>query len=396
MVSRSPTRPEAPHARHRFDRAWLEVDAGALRHNAAVLRARAGVPLVVMVKANSYGIGAVRVCQALGVPFSGATAHPEAPWGVGIASLDEAEELRQAGCEGRILCLTPLLPDELNRAKALGVRPALHRAEDIRQWGAISGGPYHLGIDTGMSRAGIRWDQVATLRDTLLAVPPEGVFTHFHSADESLASREQQDQRFEAALAELAGVLPSALLLHRDNSGGIASRTSGSPGHLARPGIALYAGLFAEELGLRQVVHLRARIIDVREVHAGETVSYGATWTAQGTRRIATVTVGYADGYRRHLSNAGRVLVRGHACPVVGRVTMDMTMIDVTDVPSCAPGDIATLVGRDGGQELTTEAVAAMGGLSPYELLVGLTLRVPSVVRENDRVDVPLTAQVPE
>lgn len=387
--------PTPPHA---FDRAWLDVDLDALRWNAAALRTRAGVPLLLLVKANSYGLGAEAVCRALGVPFADDRYAPpvgtEAPWGVGVASLDEAESLRRAGCQGRIVCCTPLLATELPRAKHLAVRPALHRAEDIDAWRALAGGPYHLAIDTGMARAGMRWDTVEAVREAVRAVPPEGVFTHFHSADESLPSRIEQDERFEEALARLADVLPPDILRHRDNSGGIESRTGGSPGELARAGIALYAGLFAEALQLKQTVHLRARVVDLREVHDGESVSYGATWTARGTRRIATLTAGYADGYRRHLSNAGQVLLHGRRCPVVGRVTMDMTMIDVTDVP-CALGDVATMIGRDGSDCLTTEAVATLGGLSPYELLVGLALRVPAVYHDQLPASYPSVHSVP-
>lgn len=364
-----------------YARAWLDVDLAALRHNAHQLRSRAGVPLVVMVKANSYGVGAVAVCRALGVPFDDQREAPDAPWGVGIASLDEAEQLRESGCTGRILCLQPLLAAELPRAHALAVRPALHRGDDITAWARLEGPelPYHLSIDTGMARAGIRWDKVGELRDALLAHPPEGVFTHFHSADESVTSRDEQDGRFAAALRELAEVLPTHVLRHSDNSGGIVSRgAAGSPGAMARPGIALYAGMFSAELGLQQVAHLRARIIDLRDVHPGESVSYGATWVATRPTTIATVAVGYADGYRRHLSNVGVVLIKGVRCPVVGRVTMDMVMVDVSDVP-CTLGDVATLLGRDGNDELTVEMVAALAGVSPYELLVGLTLRVPAV-----------------
>lgn len=377
-----------------LDRAWLEVDDDALRHNLRALRARAGVPLLVMVKANAYGLGAVDTCRALGLPFvdEPSSVPPEqAPWGAGVASLDEAEELRAAGCTARLVCSTPPRAEELPRAAALDLRPTLHRAADIAAWAALSPTgalrPWHLAIDTGMARAGVRWDEVATLRTALAAHPPEGVFTHFHSADESLASRDEQDARFEAALSALEGVLPAGCLTHRDNSGGIASRTVGSPGQLARPGIALYAGMFATELGLHQVPHLRARIVDLRHVEAGESVSYGATWTAPSRRTIATLAAGYADGYRRHLSNAGVVLIHGTRCPVVGRVTMDMTMVDVTELP-CAVGDVATLLGRDGQDELTTEWVAARGGVSPYELLVGLALRVP-VVRRADRGAAP-------
>ncbi len=362
-------------------RAWLDVDLDAVRHNVRQLRARAGVPLIVMVKANAYGIGAVAVSRALGVPFDRSPAIADAPWGLGVASLDEAAELRDAGCRGRILCFTPLLPSELARAYALGVRPALHRLEDIRAWAAAGQGgelrPYHLSIDTGMARAGARWDQVDGLRDTLHAHPPEGVFTHFHSADEDTDSRDEQEARFVDAMLALGDALPPAVLRHSDNSAAIASRTRLSPGSLARPGIAAYGGMFSELLGLRQVVHLRARVIDLRDVLAGETVSYGATWTAARPTRIATISAGYADGYRRQLSNRGEVLIGGVRCRVAGRVTMDMIMVDVTDVP-CAVGDVATLIGTDGADTLSTEHVAQVAELSPYELLVGLALRVPS------------------
>ena len=363
------------------ERAWLDVDLDAVRHNVRQLRVRAGVPLIVMVKANAYGVGAVMVSRALGVPFDRTPAGPDAPWGLGIASLDEAAALRDAGCRGRILCVTPLLASELPRARALGVRPALHRAHDIRAWADVGQGsearPYHLSIDTGMARAGVRWDQVESLRDVLRAHPPEGVFTHFHSADEDIDSRDEQDARFVDAMLDLGDALPPAVLRHSDNSAAIASRTRLSPGSLARPGIAVYAGMFSALLGLRQVVHLRARVVDLRDVATGETVSYGATWTATRPTRIATISAGYADGYRRHLSNRGEVLIGGVRCPVAGRVTMDMTMVDVTDVP-CAVGDVATLVGTDGADTVSTEQVAEMAEMSPYELLVGLTLRVPS------------------
>jgi alanine racemase len=335
----------------------------------------------------------VAVARALGVGFDDQRALPDAPWGLGIATLDEAELLREAGCLGRIVCLQPLLPNELPRAHALAVTPALHRPTDIARWATLGApeepaAPYHLSIDTGMARAGIRWDEVATLREIVQQVPPQGVFTHFHSADESLAARDEQDRRFASALAELRDVLPPDVLLHSDNSGAIVSRHAGSPGQLARPGIALYAGLFSNELGLRQVVHVRARIIDLRAVHEGESVSYGATWHAPGPRRIATIACGYADGYRRHLSNAGVVLINGVRCPVVGRVTMDMIMVDVSAV-HCDVGQVATLVGHDGQDSLTVETVAGLAGVSPYELLVGLTLRIPAVYHASIASSIP-------
>lgn len=367
-----------PHAADSW-RAWLDVDVAAVRRNAARLRAVAGVPLVAMVKADGYGTGMLEVVRALGTPWQELPAvdAPSTPWALGVATLQEAADLRAAGSTARVLCTTPLMASELAEAVALQVTPALHRPDDIRRWHTLGGGAWHLSIDTGMARAGARWDTVDALQDTLRTHAPEGVFTHFHSADLPNDSRETQEQRFDAALATLAAVLPADILVHSDNSAALAARGR-ARGHLARPGIGLYGAVVAAALGVEPVVHLRARVIDVREVRHGESVSYGATWQATGTRRIATVALGHGDGYRQAFSNRGQALLHGHPVPVVGTVSMDMTMLDVTDLQDrVAIGDVATLVGRDGAHCLSADAVAADRGLSPYELLVGLRLRVP-------------------
>ena len=367
--------------------AWIDVDLAAIRYNAERLRARAGAPLVAMVKADAYGLGAVAVARTLGATFSDSAglgnADLQLVWGLGIATIAEARELREAGCLARLLCCTPLLPEDLVDAAALDVTPSLHTATDIQAWAAIQGGAWHLSIDTGIARAGIRWDRVAELRAVLQRCPPEGVFTHFHSAEEPNGSRELQEVRFAKARDALADVLPPNLLIHSDNSAAIAARADArgvvhgaSDASLVRPGIALYGAGNHVSSQLRQVFHLRARIVDLRDVHAGESVGYGATWSPTETRRIATVPVGYADGYRRHLSNRGDALLHGQRCPVVGRISMDMTTVDVTGI-SCAIGDVLTLIGTDGAHTLTTDAVAKSGDLSPYELLVGMRLRLP-------------------
>lgn len=381
MMQRSPasSQPIYPDRPAASQRAWVDVDLDAICRNADRLRSRAGVPLVAMVKADAYGLGVLPVVRALGAPFRGDQDIDEgAPWALGVATLDEAASLRQAGCTARILCTAPLTLRDLPDAKALHVRPALHRPEDIMAWAALLGGPWHLAIDTGMSRAGARWDEVSSLALAMSGHPPEGVFTHFHSAEWEDGSRELQEQRFAAAVTALKPVLPPDVLLHSDNSAAIAARRSGSPGHLARPGIGLWGSSVAKPLGLEQVVHVRARIVDLRDVREGETVSYGATWSAPGVRRIATIAIGYADGYRRALSNRAEASVRGQRVPVVGTVTMDLTMLDVTALSGgCAIGDVATLIGRDGAVTLRTDDVAAWGELSPYELLTGLRLRLP-------------------
>ncbi|MEQ1693748.1 MAG: alanine racemase [Gemmatimonas sp.] len=358
----------------------MDVDLDAVRRNALKLRARAGVPLIAMVKADGYGTGMLPVVRALGGSFRGgdpSSVSMAAPWAFGVATLDEAATLRQAGCLSRILCTTPLTLRDLPDARSLDARPALHRAEDITAWSALRGGAWHLSIDTGMSRAGVRWDEVGALAPVLREHPPEGIFTHFHSAELADGSREEQERRFAHALRKLGDAVPPNALIHSDNSAAIAARGP-SPGHLARPGIGLYGSTAVTALDLEQVVHLRARVVDIRHVHNGESVSYGATYTAAGTRHIATVALGYADGYRRALSNHAEALLRGRRVTVVGTITMDMTMLDVTALDgACAVGDPVTFIGRDGGDCLWTDDVARSGDLSPYELLVGLRLRVP-------------------
>jgi alanine racemase len=363
-------------------RAWVEVDLDAVRRNADKLRERARVPIVAMVKADGYGTGMLAVARALGAQFADEPpSEAEPAWAFGVATLDEAGVLRESECSSRVLCTSPLSIPDLGYAHELDVTPSLHRAEDILAWRAIGGRAWHLAIDTGMSRAGVRWDEVVPLKQALHEHPPEGVFTHFHSAEVDDGSREQQESRFNEALATLNGALLSNVLIHSDNTAGIAARTAGSPGQLARPGIGLYGASMTEALGLEQTVHLRARIIDVRDVREGESVSYGATWRASGTRRVATVAAGYADGYRRTLSNRGVALVRGQRVPVAGTVTMDMTMLDVTGIDGCDVGTVVTLIGRDGTECVSTDDVAALAGLSPYEVLVGLRLRLPRSYR---------------
>lgn len=349
-------------------RAWLEVDLGALVRNARQVTAHSGRPIVPMVKADAYGLGAVAVARAL---------ESVDPWAYGVASVAEGEELRAAGTSRRVIVFTPLLPAELPRARRAGLTPSLHRAEDVRAWLALGGAGWHLAIDTGMNRAGVRWDAVPALvealgEETLRAHPPEGAYTHFHSADADAASREAQQARFAAAVA----LLPARpAVLHAENSPAV-EHGGRSPWDVVRPGVFLYGVPSGGALAPEAVAHLRARVVDVRTVEPGETVSYGGTWQARGVRRIATVAVGYADGYRRALSNLGEALVHGRPAAVVGVVTMDMTMLDVTDVP-CGVGDVATLLGRDGERTLAVAEVAALAALSPYELLAGLRLRVP-------------------
>jgi alanine racemase len=340
--------------------AWVEIDLGALVRNAQTLADRARVPLLPMVKADAYGLGAIPVVRAL---------ESLNPWGYGVATVTEGADLRAAGINRPIVVFTPLLLSDLEAARQHGLTPALGSQESIVEWTTRSNAPWHLAIDTGMNRAGVRWDAVATLdlRERRL----HGAFTHFYSAEFDDGSMELQLARFRDAIATLA---ERPRLLHAENSAALQQLAGPSAWDIVRPGVFLYGvGGTAEP-----VATLKAHIVDLRTIAPGESVSYGGTFRAATQRRIATLALGYADGYRRAFGNRGRVIVNDREAPVVGNVTMDMTMIDVTDVP-CAIGDVVTLLGRAGDHVLDAVTVAETGGVSPYELLVGLKLRAQRI-----------------
>jgi alanine racemase len=352
-------------------RAWVRVDLGALRRNAARVAEHSRARLLPMVKADAYGLGAVRVARAL---------EPLEPWGYGVATVREGEELRAAGITRPLVVFTPLREVDLDGAWSAQLTPALGDARTIARW-AETGLPWQLAIDTGMHRAGVNWTEVGALRAAIEANPPEGAFTHFHSAELDDGSMEVQEQRFQDALA----VLPAMpAMLHAENSAAALRRTP-SRWTVVRPGIFLY-GVGSGAAAAAQpepVVTLQARIVELRTVPAGASVSYDATWTAPAERRIATLPVGYADGYRRALGNHAHGLMHGRRVPVVGVVTMDMTMVDVSGAP-CEVGDVVTLLGSDGKESLDVAGVAASAEQSPYELLTGLRQRLPRIYVEDD------------
>ncbi|HEV7387961.1 MAG TPA: alanine racemase [Gemmatimonadaceae bacterium] len=350
--------------KHSLTRARIEIDLGALRRNGAAIARRAGVPLLPMIKADAYGLGAEAAVRAL---------DPLEPWGYGIATVGEGEELRRLGVTRPIVVFTPLLAKDLTRARAARLTPTLGFPSEIEAWRDAGGGPWHLSIDTGMSRAGIPWREVRSILPLVESFAPEGAFTHFHSAELADGSLEIQQERFRGAIA----ALPSRpRLLHAANSAAIA-REGRSQWDLVRPGIFLYGVGSGSSAAIQpeNVVNLRAPIVEIRNLEAGDTVSYDATHRVERPARVATLAVGYADGYPRALSESGSVLVEGTVAPIAGLVTMDMTMIDVTTI-RCAVGDAVTLIGRAGSTVLTVERVADQAGMSPYELLTGLRSRV--------------------
>jgi alanine racemase len=349
-------------------RAWVDVDLGALRANARTLVALSGSRLLPMVKANGYGLGALEVARAL---------EPLEPWGYGVASVDEGAVLRDGGIARPILVVSPLLREGIEAHLARDLRPTIGDPLALEAWCGRTDRPFHVEIDTGMGRAGLRWDdapaRVATA--ALLHDAPgwDGAFTHFHSAETDPASADVQWERFQEVLTTFPR---RPALVHAANSAG-ALRGRAFAGDLIRPGIFLYGGGAGGRVP-EPVATLRARVLAVRRIPRGNPVSYGATWHAPRDTTVATLAVGYADGFLRAAdaaapSRPARLIELGDTLvPVVGRVTMDMTMVDVGEAMP-TPGDVAIVYG--GRVSLDQQAAAA--GTIAYEMLTALGSRVP-------------------
>ncbi|MGE0352245.1 MAG: alanine racemase [Gemmatimonadales bacterium] len=342
-------------------RAWADIDLGAVVANARTVAEAAGARLLPMVKANGYGLGAVRVARVL---------ERADPWGFGVATVQEGAELRRAGVLRPVMVFSPLHPHEVQLHLQHDLRPAIGDFEALQAWTGATERPFHVEIDTGMSRSGFRWSETGQIAQLLEQLPQfpgwEGMYTHFHSADDGPSVTEEQWLRFQAILGQ--GKKRPALI-HAANSAA-ALRDRRYAGDLVRPGIFLYGG----EAGGRYpvaVVQLKARVVAVRQVRAGDSVSYGATWRAEAPTTVATLGIGYADGVPRALAPRGRVELNGRIVPLVGRVTMDMVMVAVAD-GQVKPGDEVTVYG---GRVSLDQQAAAAGTIS-YELLTGIGPRV--------------------
>ena len=342
----------------RSSSAWVEVSLAAVVENARAVARAAGTRLLPVVKANGYGVGAVAVSRALDAVD---------PWGFGVATVPEGLELRDGGIARPVLVFSPASPETFDLYERHRLTPVLETAPAIRAWLAREGGTFHLGIDTGMSRAGVRWDEIASLAAALDTPQLEGCYTQFHSADRRDGSAEEQLERFLGAVSRLPRRPP---LLHVANSAA-ALRDRRFALDLVRPGVYLYGGA---------PVSIRARVVSVRTVRRGETVSYNATWTAPRDTIVATLGIGYADGLRRALGLGGQayVLLRGARCPVVGLVTMDYVMVE-TGGTAVEVGDVATLVGEADGGRIALDQFAAWSGELQREFLTGLGSRLTRV-----------------
>lgn len=365
-------------------RSWVEVSGDALRHNAETLRARGGMELLPVVKANAYGHGATAVAQAL----KGRAAM------FGVANLCEAKALRAANVKAPIVLLGTCLAEEREPALRGGLQVCISSLEEAAGWNTLAGrlrlkARAHLVIDTGMGRMGFpeeSWNEaVARALMGLAHVKWEGIASHLPSADEDRAFTRAQIARFQRsiAIARAAGLRPR--WVHLDNSAGLLGYPrTGEFCNLARPGLALYgvSPLREHSRLLKPALAWKTRVTLVRDLPAGHGISYGRTAKLRRKSRVATLACGYGDGYPWQLSGKGAaVLIRGRRRPLLGRVTMDMIMVDVTgDGPGVGVGDEAVLLGTQDGEAVCVGEIARLAGTIPWHILTGITARVGRVM----------------
>ena len=367
-------------------RVWAEIDLGALQENVRALRAALHAParLLAVVKADAYGHGAVEVARA---------AVEAGAWGLGVATTEEGVELRRGGIRAPVLLLGYTPPEDAETAVAHDFSVTVFQLEVARalsRAAAHQPGPakVHIKVDTGMGRIGVApADAVGLAREVraLAGINLEGCFTHFATADDpDLRIARAQLATFLAVLRDLEAAGVPAGLRHAANSAALLALPEAHL-DLARAGIALYgvppAPHLADRVRLRRVMRVRARVAHVKRVAAGTPISYGHTFRASEATMIATIPVGYADGYLRLLSERGEVLLRGRRLPIAGRITMDQIMVEAGDLP-VAVGDEAELW----GENLRVEDVADRAQTISYEMLARLGRRVPRLFVRNGQV----------
>ena len=366
-----------------FQKTRAEIDLGALAHNFSYLKSRVtvGVKVIAVVKADAYGHGAATVSRALESLGVDALA---------VAIMDEAVALRKQGIESPIIVFGGALPGEEAAALHYDLLPAVHNIEALGRLSqsAVSLGieaRYHLKVDTGMGRVGIDYRHLGMFLDHAMELPAvrlEGVFTHLSSADEDSSDYSSlQLERFRSALTELEQRNVKVDMVHAANSAGVLFHPE-SWFDAVRPGVALYGinpSSHWHDPELKPVLSFKSSVSLLKSVPAGSPLSYRRTFITERDSLIASVPVGYADGLSFLLSNRGSVIVRDRIAPIVGRITMDTTLVDVTDVPGVSFGDEVILIGEAPSVSITAEDIAETIGTIPYEVLCNISKRVPRV-----------------
>ena len=378
---------------------WVEVDLDRFAANLEAVRGAigAGRDILLVVKADAYGHGAVEIADA---------AADQGVAQLGVATLHEGIQLRRAGSTLPIVALSPLLPSEIDEAVAHELDPTVCDLDFARALSAAAtreGRPLrcHVEIDTGMGRTGVRAEEARSFLARLVELPGlrlASLFTHFPDADgEDLSFSRDQLARFRELLAQLAadGIRPPRI--HAANSAATVNLPD-SYFDWVRVGLIAYGHRPPRcdlDLAIRPVLSFKSRLVQVRDLPAGSTVSYARTCATRAPTKVGVVAVGYGHGYSWLLSSRGAMLVRGRRVPILGRVTMDLTMVDLTGVPEAATGDEVVLFGEQGDAALTLEEVARGSETLPYEVMCTIGKRVTRIYVQRGR-PVKLTSLVGE
>jgi alanine racemase len=370
-------------------RVWAEISLDRLIDNYEIVKNRVGsAKIMAAIKADAYGHGAIEVARVL---------ESQGIYMFGVAGVEEGIELREAGINSRILVLSPILYNQVDTVIEYDIIPTISEMglfkildEKLKSLDR----PYlvHVEIDTGMTRTGFPLDQAVDAIAAIASSPRlkiDGVFSHFPLADADGSFTQQQIDRFRGIIEALAASEIDAGSVHLANSSGIF-RWPRSHHNLVRPGIALYGLRSSPNItypgDFKPVMTLKSRIVNMHSVQTQTPVSYGHTYTTKRHSDIATVSIGYGDGYPRLLSNKGEVLVHSKRAPIVGTVCMDLIMVDVTDVPGVKVGDTVTLFGKDGDAEISAEECARKANTIVYEITSGIGPRVARVFSMNGQI----------
>jgi len=372
------------HTKPHYRPTWAEIDLSAIEHNYKHVRKLVGkdVNIMVVVKANAYGHGIVevsKVLERLGVNY------------LGVATTDEAVRLREYGVRTPVLVLGSVLPDEVKILIANDVTITLCSDDLIEAIRKETAGGHkakvHIKIDTGMGRIGVWHEEALNFVKNLAQeknIIIEGIYTHFSSAGRDDFFTNYQIDAFEKLLARLEGFDIRIPLRHAANS--IATVDfKRSHLNLVRPGLIIYGmypkHTFPKLIKLKPALSLKTKIVYIKETPPGRSISYGRTYVTEKHTRIATLPIGYADGYARNLSNKAEVLVRGRRARIVGKVTMDQMMIDVGHIKRIRVGDEVVLLGKQGRDEIRPEKLARLAETIAYEFICGISNRVPRVYK---------------
>lgn len=380
----SSTSRRLPHASLRC---WAEIDLAALERNLRLIRASlpAHIRYVAVVKADAYGHGLPQTAARL--MHAGADLFA-------VANLTEAAAIREIGPDWPVLLLSPLLPDEDRQAAEQRVAVTVSSIEEVTRFEQAAQHTrhplaVHLKLDTGMGRLGVWHEEALPVYQAIRAAPHlrlEGVFTHFSCPDEDPAFTALQRRRFLDALATFPDLDPASLFVHADNSAGLETIETGGPFNAVRVGLLQFGvlprpGSLLTQVRTEPVFSFHTRVGLVKTLPAGTGISYGGTHVLARRSRVAILTAGYGDGIPRALSNRGSVLIHGQRCPILGRVTMDQTVVDVTDLPTCEVGDPVILVGHQPPAALSLSEFSHSADTIPWETLCSVTKRVPRLYR---------------